>query len=107
MMQELNLFSLPVVEKDRFVGVVYLDRIVNKKGSVSSFPKKGASYVKLTSTADQAWEVMMKNRTMWCPVVENGKYLGSITLEDILKEYRKRSLALNQTLPFQKTPKHE
>jgi len=107
MMQELNLFSLPVVEKDRFVGVVYLDRIVNKKGSVSSFTEKGASYVKLTSTADQAWEVMMKNRTMWCPVVENGKYLGSITLEDILKEYRKRSLALNQTLPFQETPKHE
>jgi CIC family chloride channel protein len=99
-MNDLKLFSLPVVDGDRFLGVVYLDQIVNKGGQVSNFTEKGASYVKLTSTADQAWDVMMKNRTMWCPVVEKGKYLGSITLEDILKEYRKRSLALSQTLPF-------
>jgi CIC family chloride channel protein len=99
-MNDLKLFSLPVVDGDRFIGVVYLDQIVNKGGPVYNYTEKGASYVKLTSTADQAWDVMMKNRTMWCPVVENGKYLGSITLEDILREYRKRSLTLSQTLPL-------
>ncbi len=99
-MYDLKLLSLPVVDGDRFVGVVYLDQIVNKKGSVSNFTEKGASYVKLTSTADQAWDVMMKNRTMWCPVVEGGRYLGSITLEDILRKYREKALALRQTPPL-------
>jgi CIC family chloride channel protein len=102
-MYDLKLFSLPVVEEDKFIGVVYLDRLASGKGIVSSYVEKGVSYVGLASTAYQAWEMMMKNRTMWCPVVENDKYLGSITLDDILKKYREKSLGLVPPL----RPDHE
>jgi len=95
-MNDLKLFSLPVIDGDRFVGVVYLDQIVNKGGQVSSFTEKGASYVEPTSTADQAWDVMMKNRTMWCPVVDKGKYLGMVTLGDLLEYYRAKESVLKE-----------
>ncbi|MEM0322151.1 MAG: chloride channel protein [Thermoprotei archaeon] len=96
-MISLKIFSLPVVEGDRFIGVIYYNRIANVKGRVSDFTEKGSAYVGLENTAEQAWEVMMRNRTIWCPVIAQGRYLGSITLEGILKRYREKVLLLSQT----------
>ncbi|MGC8609189.1 MAG: CBS domain-containing protein, partial [Thermoplasmata archaeon] len=37
--------------------------------------------------AEEAWEIMMRNKTTWCPVVENGEFMGIVTLNDILDTY--------------------
>ena len=66
------------------MGAVYLYDIVNRSyGYVKDYYKPGISYVKLDNSAENAWELMMKNRTKWCAVVDNGKFMGIITLESI------------------------
>ncbi|WMT52254.1 MAG: chloride channel protein [Ferroplasma sp.] len=87
-MKENDLLSLPVVYHDKLMGAVYLYDIDNKSyGYVKDYYKPGISYVKLDNSAENAWELMMRNRTKWCAVVENGKFMGIITLESILDRY--------------------
>jgi CIC family chloride channel protein len=87
-MKENDLLSLPVVYHDQLMGAVYLYDIDNKSyGYVKDYYKPGISYVKLDNSAENAWELMMRNRTKWCAVVDNGKFMGIITLESILDKY--------------------
>ena len=87
-MKENDLLSLPVVYHDKLMGAVYLYDIDNKSyGYVKDYYRPGISYVKLDNSAENAWELMMRNRTKWCAVVENGKFIGIITLESILNKY--------------------
>ena len=87
-MKENDLLSLPVVYHDKLMGAVYLYDIDNKSyGYVKDYYRPGISYVKLDNSAENAWELMMRNRTKWCAVVESGKFIGIITLESILNKY--------------------
>ncbi len=87
-MKENDLLSLPVVYHDKLMGAVYLYDIDNKSyGYVKDYYRPGISYVKFDNSAENAWELMMKNRTKWCAVVDNGKFIGIITLESILNKY--------------------
>ena len=89
-MRAEGLASLPVIEKGRLVGVVYLLDINNARGSDGIRPliRTGSTYLRLKNTADEAWEVMVRNKGTWVPVVENGKYLGVVTLDSILECYK-------------------
>ncbi len=87
-MKDNDLLSLPVVYHDKLMGAVYLYDIDNKSyGYVKDYYKPGISYIKLDNSAENAWELMMKNRTKWCAVVDDGKFIGIITLESILDKY--------------------
>ena len=62
-MKENDLLSLPVVYHEKLMGAVYLYNIVNRSyGYVKDYYKPGISYVKLDNSAENAWELMMKNR---------------------------------------------
>ena len=87
-MKDNDLLSLPVVYHDKLMGAVYLYDIDNKSyGYVKDYYKPGISYIKLDNSAENAWELMMKNRTKWCAVVNDGIFMGIITLESILDKY--------------------
>ncbi len=87
-MKENDLLSLPVVYHGKLMGAVYLYDIDNKSyGYVKDYYKPGISYVKMDNSAENAWELMMKNRTKWCAVINNGNFMGIITLESILDKY--------------------
>ncbi len=87
-MKDHDLLSLPVVYHEKLMGAIYLNDISGKSyGYVKDYYKPGISYVKLDNSAENAWELMMKNRTKWCAVVDNGKFLGIVTLESILSKY--------------------
>jgi CIC family chloride channel protein len=95
-MKDNDLLSLPVVYHEKLMGAVYLYDIVNRSyGYVKDYYKPGTSYVKLDNSAENAWELMMKNRTKWCAVVENGKFRGIITLESILNKYEENVKMMN------------
>ncbi|WP_290704528.1 CBS domain-containing protein, partial [Ferroplasma sp. Type II] len=95
-MKENDLLSLPVVYHEKLMGAVYLYDIVNRSyGYVKDYYKPGISYVKLDNSAENAWELMMKNRTKWCAVVDNGKFMGIITLESILDKYEENVKIIN------------
>lgn len=95
-MKENELLSLPVVYHGQLMGAIYLYDIVNRSyGYVKDYYKPGISYVKLNNSAENAWELMMKNRTKWCAVVDNGKFLGIITLDSILDKYEENVKAIN------------
>ena len=77
-MKENDLLSLPVVYHEKLMGAVYLYDIVNRSyGYVKDYYKPGISYVKLDNSAENAWELMMKNRTKWCAVNNIIKINGS------------------------------
>ncbi|ARD85081.1 chloride channel protein [Ferroplasma acidiphilum] len=96
-MKENELLSLPVVYHEKLMGAVYLYDIVNRSyGYVKDYYKAGISYVKLENSAENAWELMMKNRTKWCAVVDNGKFMGIITLDSILNKYEDDIKLINQ-----------
>lgn len=95
LMRELSLASLPVVREGRFLGTVYLFELENvQDGTVGAFVKAGSAYVRTDATAEDAWDVMMQNKTLWCPVLDKGKYLGMVTLGDLLESYRAKEAAL-------------
>jgi len=96
-MKENDLLSLPVVYHEKLMGAVYLYDIINMSyGYVKDYYKAGISYVKPDNSAENAWELMMKNRTKWCAVVDNGKFMGIITLESILDKYEDNVKIINQ-----------
>ncbi|WP_287960254.1 chloride channel protein [Acidiplasma sp.] len=87
-MRENSMLALPVVHNDQLLGSIYMYDIENKLyGYVNEYYRPGTSYVKLENSAESAWEIMMKNRTTWCAVTDNGKFLGIITLKNLLQKY--------------------
>ncbi|WP_337860127.1 chloride channel protein [Ferroplasma sp.] len=95
-MKDNDLLSLPVVYHEKLMGAIYLYDIVNRPyGYVKDYYKPGISYIKPDNSAENAWELMMKNRTKWCAVVDNGKFLGIITLESILDKYEDNVKTMN------------
>ncbi|MEM0139895.1 MAG: chloride channel protein [Ferroplasma sp.] len=95
-MKENDLLSLPVVYHDKLVGAVYMSDISGKSyGYVKDYYKQGISYLKPENNAENAWELMMRNRTKWCAVVDNGKFLGIVTLESILLKYEENVKEMN------------
>jgi FOG: CBS domain len=97
-MKAEGLASLPVVEKGRLIGVVYLLDINNARGSerIRTLMRTGSTYLRLQNTADEAWEVMVKNKSTWVSVVEKGRYLGVVTLDSILKCYKGKIASLRR-----------
>ena len=49
----------------------------------------------MENNAENAWEIIMKNRTTWCAVAEKGKFLGIVTLDSILDKYHEDVKEMN------------
>ncbi len=105
-MKAEGLASLPVVEKGGLIGVVYLLDINNTNGSerIRALMRTGSTYLRLQNTADEAWEVMVKNKSTWVPVVEKGRYLGVVTLDSMLKRYKGKIASLRRNQKQARTP---
>ncbi|BAB59235.1 hypothetical protein [Thermoplasma volcanium GSS1] len=83
-----GLASIPVVVYGKLIGALYLFDIAEiTTGKVREYMRAGITYLRPTSTAEEAWEVMMRNKTTWCPIVYEGKFKGIVTLNDILDAY--------------------
>ena len=87
-----NAASLPVISSRKIVGIAYLFDLNESSGKtkVEKVMKREEVSMGLTNSAEEAWGMMARNKTTWMPVVENGRYLGSVTLDSILSEYEKR-----------------
>jgi len=97
-MKELGVFSVPVVSgSGKFLGSVYLQDIDWRRGSVSEFVVRGSPSVRPTSTAEEALEIMSKNRSRWVAVVERGEFKGVVLLEDLLEAYRRELSKVKET----------
>ena len=95
-MRENEILALPVVYNGKLMGSVYLYDIENKPyGYIKDYYRPGTLYLKLDNSAEDAWELMMKNRTTWAPVVDKGMFIGIITLDNVLKKYSENVKQLN------------
>ncbi len=95
-MRENEMLALPVVYNGKLMGAIYLYDIENKPyGYVKDYYKPGISYLKPDNSAEDAWELMMKNRTTWASVVDNGTFMGIVTLNNVLKKYHENVEELN------------
>jgi CIC family chloride channel protein len=91
-----GILSLPVVDDNNsFVGIIYLADITNDTISVKNFLKTGITYVHMDSSAEEVWNVMSSIKSTWAPVVEKGRFLGIITMGDILKIYKQRAAQIS------------
>jgi len=97
-MDENGLSAVPVVSHKLFIGVVYLFDIAEAKNeTVKKYVKMGISSLKSTNNAEEAWELMMRNKTTWVAIVDNGEFKGIVTLKAILEVYRKMVMASKTT----------
>ncbi len=95
-MRTNGMLALPVVYNENLMGTVYIYDIENKPyGYIKDYYKPGTSYVKMENNAENAWEIIMKNRTTWCAVAEKGKFLGIVTLDSILDKYHEDVKEMN------------
>jgi len=95
-MKENEMLALPVVYDGKLMGSIYLYDIENKPyGYVKDYYKSGTAYLKPDNSAEDAWELMMKNRTTWAPIADNGMFLGIVTLANIQKKYSEDIEELN------------
>ncbi len=95
-MRENEMLALPVVYNRKLMGAIYLYDIENKPyGYVKDYYKSGTSYLKPDNSAEDAWELMMKNRTTWAPIANNGMFIGIVTLAGIQKKYSEDIKQLN------------
>jgi len=90
-MEENDIAAVPVVLYKRLIGAVYLYDIAEAtSGPVSPYIKRGITYLRSTNNAEEAWEVMMRNKTTWCPIVDDGEFKGIVTLRSILDAYHEK-----------------
>ncbi|SMD31368.1 chloride channel protein [Picrophilus oshimae] len=90
LMNYYELYSLPVVQNQKFLGTVYVTDLENARyGPVNDYYVPATSFIRPESNAEAAWELMMKNRTTWCPVVKDGNFIGIVRLKTILDVYKK------------------
>ncbi len=52
---------------------------------------KGTPYVRPESTLEQAWEALTTSRSSWVPVVKDGRFVGIITINEMLDGYKRFS----------------
>ncbi|MEM0176052.1 MAG: chloride channel protein, partial [Metallosphaera sp.] len=89
-MRENNVLSVPVIDDgSRFLGIIYFQDIseTDPDEKVNKFVIRGSPYVTPNSTLEHAWEIMAINKSRWVPVVENGRFIGVVTLESLLATY--------------------
>ena len=90
LMEEDGYFSLPVVNNEgNFVGAVFYKDIANKKGKVIEYTVRGIPYVTPSSNIENAWEIITRTKSRWVAVVEKGKLIGVITLDDLFSVYER------------------
>jgi CIC family chloride channel protein len=89
-MEKYGTASLPIVSDHKLYGVVHLSDLDKVKDleKVGGIVRKGGTYLTPENTAYEAWDVMGASKTTWVPIVRNGKYIGVVTLENILKSYK-------------------
>ena len=82
--------ALPVIDnEDRLIGVISLYDVGGGKGRVSDYVKP-IRYVTLDSTLYDAMSIMSEASITWAPVVNNGKLLGILTMENVNRAYTER-----------------
>ncbi len=97
-MEENDIAAVPVVLYKRLIGAVYLFDIAEvTSGPVTPYIKRGITYLRSTNNAEEAWEVMMRNKTTWCPIVDDGEFKGIVTLRSILDAYHKMVITAKDT----------
>jgi CIC family chloride channel protein len=95
-MESLAITSLPVAEEDKLMGTVYLNDIIGGRGkTVREVMKPNRIVANPETTAYDAWESMAKEKSSWVAVVSNSRYIGAVTMQDILNAYRSRIKGLN------------
>jgi CIC family chloride channel protein len=94
-MMRNNFFSIPVVDNDdNFLGVAYMRDILGKSGDVGKFVVRGVQTVMRQSSLEEALETMSRTKARWAPVVEKGKLLGVLVMEDAMEVYREELVKL-------------
>ncbi|BDC00123.1 chloride channel protein [Saccharolobus caldissimus] len=99
-MTNYNFLSLPVIDHNyRFLGIVYLRDLLNadKNDMVRKYMIIGSPYVRPNSTLEQAWEIMSRLRSKWACVVEDGKYKGIVTMDNLIEAYEREVRKLKKT----------
>ncbi|BDC17985.1 chloride channel protein [Acidianus sp. HS-5] len=90
MMEEEGYLSLPVVDNEgNFVGAIFYRDIVNKQGKVRDYAVRGVPYVTPSANIEHAWEIITRTKSRWVAVVDKGKLLGVVTLDDLFIVYEK------------------
>jgi CIC family chloride channel protein len=80
--------SIPVVDLNgKFVGIVRLPDLTAAR-TLSEKIIKGTPYVRPESTLEQAWEALATSRSSWVPVVKDGRFVGIITINEMLDGYK-------------------
>ncbi len=99
-MLEQKFLSLPVIDNSgKLIGIIYLNDLRNAKEGelVGKYVIRGIPYVTPNSSLEDAWEIMSRNRSRWVCVVENDKYRGIVTMEDLLAAYKERAPQIMDT----------
>ncbi len=88
LMLRFRYTAIPVVEGDRFVGLVRLYEL--GRGKVGNYVIRDSPYVTPNSTLYDALSIMGRLGINWVPVVQGGRFLGILTLESLNKTYTER-----------------
>lgn len=86
-----DIMSLPVVDGyNKFIGVVNLRDLekADLNDVVEKYVVKGTPYVTPDSALEEALELMARLKTRWVCVVKDGKYIGILTIDNIIKTYK-------------------
>jgi predicted transcriptional regulator len=68
--------------------------ILGKSGDVGKFVVRGVQTVMRQSSLEEALETMSRTKARWAPVVEKGKLLGVLVMEDAMEVYREELVKL-------------
>lgn len=94
-MADQNIGSLVVVDQDSFIGIIterdYSRKIVLKGKSSSDTPiseimSTDFPPVHLNDTVEKCMQLMSSNRIRYLPVIEKGKLMGIISMNDVVTE---------------------
>jgi CBS domain-containing protein/ribosome-associated translation inhibitor RaiA len=93
LMLENDLYQLPIFENDKFIGIVSVDAVLKKSmGQTFANEKieKFMSYPIISliekDSIGKAINILMNRGISRLPVMENGKIVGLITMNDIIKK---------------------
>lgn len=88
-MKREGLASIPVIDENgNFLGIVRLIDL-DESSKLNEKVIKGTPYVRPESTLEDAWEAIATTKSTWVPVVRGGKFVGILTMEDMLSGYKK------------------
>jgi CIC family chloride channel protein len=80
-------------DNDSFIGVLYLKDLerTNYNESLEKYVVKGVPYVRPDSTFEDCLDIMARLKSRWVCVIKDGKYLGVLTMDQLLKVYREKA----------------